>query len=224
MRTSPSIAALGEALAKAQGQIKPALKDSANPFYKSKYADLASVWNACREALSQNGLAVVQGVSSDLVEKTVTVTTRLIHAGEFVEEELCLPAIQAGKAGAGERFDAQCIGSVITYARRYALAAMVGVAPDDDDDGQSQAGPRQQQRRQDGVSAQAAAAARTKPQVQQQLEAAIPHGYAHTSSVWQQLEPAERKLFTQAEIKDMVDRAKTHDEPAQQEIEEPASA
>jgi len=57
---SEQINELATALAKAQGKITGALKDSANPFYKSRYADLASVWDACRAALSENGLAVVQ--------------------------------------------------------------------------------------------------------------------------------------------------------------------
>ena len=60
MNHSQSIAALASALAKAQSEISGAVKDSANPFFKSKYADLESVWSACRKPLTSNGLSVVQ--------------------------------------------------------------------------------------------------------------------------------------------------------------------
>ena len=112
------------ALAKAQGQIKGALKDNTNPFFKGKYADLASVWEACRIPLSQNGLSVIQTTRA-LDSETVTVYTTLGHSsGQRITGGLTMKPVKA---------DPQGIGSTITYARRYALAAMVGVAPDDDD-------------------------------------------------------------------------------------------
>jgi hypothetical protein len=136
MQTSEQINELAAALAKAQGQIQGAVKDSTNPAFKSRYADLASVWDACRVALSLNGLAVVQGPA--LVGQGVSVTTRLLHSsGQWAESTLILPMDKATAQGAG---------SAITYARRYALAAMVGVAPDDDDDGNAASQPAQQQR------------------------------------------------------------------------------
>lgn len=120
---SPSIAKLIEALAKAQGEIVSAKKDTSNPFFKSKYADLASVWDAIRAPLSTNGLAVVQTTSS--TETSVTVNTMLAHAsGEWIRGSLTMKPTKA---------DPQGIGSAITYARRYALASMCGVAPEDDD-------------------------------------------------------------------------------------------
>lgn len=124
MNTSEQINELGGALAKAQGAIKGALKSEANPFFKSKYADLAATWDACREALSANGLSVVQVTGGDDPE-IVRVTTRLMHAsGQWIEG---ITVMRPTKA------DPQGIGSTITYARRYALAAIVGVAPEDDD-------------------------------------------------------------------------------------------
>jgi hypothetical protein len=136
MQTSEQINELAAALAKAQGQIQGAVKDSTNPAFKSRYADLASVWDACRVALSANGLAVVQGPA--LADRGVSVTTRLLHSsGQWAESTLILPMDKATAQGAG---------SAITYARRYALAAMVGVAPDDDDDGNAASQPAQQQR------------------------------------------------------------------------------
>lgn len=124
MKTSDSIAALASALAKAQGEIDTAKKDANNPHFKTKYADLASVWDACRDALSKNGIAVVQAPGTD-DSGAVTMTTTLAHSsGEWMSSTMaCRPA----------KPDAQSIGSVITYLRRYALSSMVGVAPEEDD-------------------------------------------------------------------------------------------
>jgi hypothetical protein len=123
MITSESIGKLAEALAKAQGAIEGAKKDSANPFFKSKYADLASVWDACRKALSENSLSVVQ--TTDESPDAVIVDTRLCHSsGEWIQGRLVMKPVKA---------DPQGIGSCLTYARRYALSAMVGIAPEDDD-------------------------------------------------------------------------------------------
>lgn len=123
MQTSEQIDQLATALAKAQGSMHGALKDSANPFFKSKYADLESVWTACRKALSENGLSVVQSTSG--VENGVAVTTTLLHAsGQWMRDTLPLHPKDVSPQG---------IGSAITYGRRYALAAMVGVYQTDDD-------------------------------------------------------------------------------------------
>ena len=120
---SPSIGNLAGAMAKAQGQIRGALKDSENPYFKSSYADLASVWDACRQALSANDLAVFQTTEPD--ERGIVLVTTLAHkSGEWMRGKLrVVPA----------KNDAQAIGSVITYMRRYSLAAMVGIAQVDDD-------------------------------------------------------------------------------------------
>lgn len=125
MNKSDSVAGLAAALAKAQGVMKGALKDSANPFFKSRYADLASVVEAIRAAFSANGLSYIQTVEpSDKDE--VRVETTLLHAsGEWIScGILSLPV---------SKIDAQGYGSALTYARRYSLSAAVGVAPEDDD-------------------------------------------------------------------------------------------
>lgn len=120
---SESIAKLAEALSKAQGKIKGAAKDTANPFFKSKYADLASVWDACRDQLSAHGLSVIQTTEDGL--EYVTIITTLSHSsGEWIRGRLTMKPVKN---------DPQGVGSAITYARRYALAAIVGVAPEDDD-------------------------------------------------------------------------------------------
>ena len=123
MTHSEQIKDIATALAKAQAEIEGAKKDSNNPHFKSSYADLASVWDACRKALTGNGLSVVQGPVSD--EGRVGVTTMLMHSsGQWLESTFFMRPTKDDPQGAG---------SALTYARRYALAAMVGVAPEDDD-------------------------------------------------------------------------------------------
>lgn len=122
-RRSACIGKIAAALAKAQGAMKGAAKDSANPFFKSKYADLASVWEDCRGPLSANEIAVFQMPST--AGKRVTVTTLLAHpSDQWLENELEMESKDASPQG---------IGSAITYARRYALASMAGVYQTDDD-------------------------------------------------------------------------------------------
>lgn len=114
---------LAGALSRAQSKIRTASKDAANPHFNSKYADLASIWDACRDALTEQGLAVVQLPCGD--GDHVGLTTTLLHAsGQFMASTIyAMP----------ERKGPQAVGSVLTYLRRYSLAAAVGVAPDDDD-------------------------------------------------------------------------------------------
>lgn len=119
------IGQLALALSKAQGAMKGALKDAENPFFKSSYADLASVWEACRKALSDNELAVVQ-VTDFGPDGSMVLSTTLMHSsGEHITSSMPVMV--------GEKATAQQLGSALTYARRYALSALVGVAPEDDD-------------------------------------------------------------------------------------------
>ena len=125
MKRSESIAALAAALSATQGEMRHALKDSTGQIgqQKTKYADLASCWEACREPLSKNGISVAQTPSADGVK--VTITTLLMHkSGEWIESELTMVSTQNTP---------QAIGSCITYARRYSLASIVGISPEDDD-------------------------------------------------------------------------------------------
>ncbi len=124
MNTSEQINEVATALAKAQGQITGALKDSTNPHFKSSYADLASIWDACRSALSSNGLAVVQMTDKSDKDEVIVVTRIMHSSGQWIEGTLALPVSKA---------DAQGYGSALTYARRYGLAAAVGIAQVDDD-------------------------------------------------------------------------------------------
>lgn len=120
---SDQIDELAKALSKAQSEIKHASRDAENPFFKSHYSTLSSVWDACREPLTKNGLSVVQTV--DCVENRVCLVTILLHeSGQFISGSIPLPMIKP---------DVQALGSEITYCRRYALAAIIGIASQDDD-------------------------------------------------------------------------------------------
>lgn len=123
MKTSEQINEIATALAKAQGAMSGAMKAAANPFFKSKYADLASVWEACREPLATNGIAVIQ--SPTVVDLRVSMDTLLVHtSGQWIENTLsCIIKDDSP----------QVIGSATTYLRRYALQSLVGVAAEDDD-------------------------------------------------------------------------------------------
>ena len=124
MLQSESIANLAKALSIVQGKLTYAKKDSKNPFFKSNYADLESVWDACRDLLSANGLAVTQ-FPGEYFEGTMSLTTIITHSsGEWMGQVMSLPVTKP---------DAQGAGSAITYMRRYALAAVVGVVQADDD-------------------------------------------------------------------------------------------
>lgn len=124
LEKSEQIDLLATALAKAQGEIEAASKDATNPHYKSKYADLASIWDAIREPLSKHGLSLVQ-MPYGAPEQKIGIHTVLMHAsGQWIAGDLSMPVPQ---------FTPQGIGSVITYLRRYTSAPMVGVVADDDD-------------------------------------------------------------------------------------------
>jgi hypothetical protein len=141
MNKSESISALAKALAAAQGEMGAAAKSSRNPFFNSNYADLASVWDACRAPLAKHGLSVVQLIEpaeqseAGVYETRAIIETVLAHeSGEWISSRVSLPVLGPDLKGGGKGdVNAQSFGSAITYARRYALAAIVGVYQDDDD-------------------------------------------------------------------------------------------
>ena len=116
-------ASIYAALAAAQMEMGPALKQSTNPAFKSRYADLANVMDACLPALNRNGIAVIQPYVH--AEGQRMVRTILAHeTGDTLE---CDVPLIVGKN------DMQGLGSAITYARRYGIMCMAGIAPEDDD-------------------------------------------------------------------------------------------
>lgn len=166
-RQTPEIDKLAKALAAAQKKIRPAARNSTNPHFKHKYADLSAVIEAVIPHLADQGIAVIQGANmertirevsvyepprfgkltseqantlgtmiglemapktDEIEETTVSVTTRLLHeSGQWMENECS--AVARGS-------DPQAVGSVITYLKRYGLAAMTACAADEDDDGE----------------------------------------------------------------------------------------
>lgn len=123
MQKSEQINELATALAKAQAEIENASKNSSNPHFKSKYADLAEVINTVRPVFSSHGLSISQFPS--FADGLASVETVLMHSsGQWM----------SGTASAGvTKQDAQGVGSAITYLRRYSLAAVAGIAQEDDD-------------------------------------------------------------------------------------------
>jgi hypothetical protein len=141
---SDSLGELAAALSAAQREIQGAKKDHENAAFRnngkvSKYADLGAVWDACREALGKNALAVAQ-TFEPAPEGYLLLRTTLLHkSGEWMSGASMVPLPKS---------DPQGYGSAATYARRYGLMAMVGVAPEDDDDGNAASHAQGQQPRQ----------------------------------------------------------------------------
>ena len=124
MERSTEVNELAKALATAQGQMESAKKDSNNPFFKSKYADLAAVVEAIRLPFSQNGLAYAQGPEPREGEEVAVVTVLMHSSGQWISSTTVVPVTKK---------DAQGYGSALTYARRYGLQAIAGLAAEDDD-------------------------------------------------------------------------------------------
>jgi len=124
MNRSETITKIAAALVKAQGAMGNAVKDSKNPFFKSNYADLNAVREACLPALNANGVSVLQPTVH--VDGRAYVETVLLHeSGEFISsltEVLC-----------AKQNDPQAHGSGISYARRYGLQSLVNLGSADDD-------------------------------------------------------------------------------------------
>ena len=135
MNHSETIGKLAEALSRAQAEMHAAKFNAVNPFLKNNYADLGSIIDTAKPTLGKHGLAVTQLPYND--GDRVGVETVLTHAsGEWISSALSLPlADEKGKSGA------QVAGSIITYLRRYTLAAVLGMYSDEDTDGNSEPKP-----------------------------------------------------------------------------------
>jgi len=136
IETSPETGALFKALAAAQSQMLPAVKDGKNPHFRSRYATLGAVLQAILPAFNAHGLSLSQHPGMD--GATVTVDTLITHeSGQWM--------LSSASAPIGGRKDAQAVGSAITYLRRYAAQSIAGL-PVEDDDGNSASAPRQSRR------------------------------------------------------------------------------
>jgi hypothetical protein len=165
---SNSIGNLAAALAAAQAEMKPAKETANNPAFRSKYADLTSCFEACNAVLPKHKLSISQ-VMVAAPEGYVSVQTLLLHeSGEWLSSVCTLKA--DGNRGVNA---AQAAGSAITYARRYGLTAIVGLATDDDDGNAAGAPVQPQQRRQAPAPAprqQAAPAPAPQPKQEGELD------------------------------------------------------
>jgi ERF superfamily len=124
MLTSETIDKIAPAFVKAQASCNGAKKSSNNPHFKSKYADLGAVWDACQSALEGNKLSVLQGLG-EVIDGKMQIETMLLHdSGQWIKSLASIPLPKA---------DPQGYGSASTYARRYTLAALMGIVQEDDD-------------------------------------------------------------------------------------------
>lgn len=181
MKMSETIDQLAAALSIAQGQIEDATKSSKNDFYKSKYADLASVRAAIRQPFADNGLSVVQFPRT--VPGGVEVETMLLHSsGEFMAETLFMPV----------KHEPHPIGSGISYARRYALMSIANLAADDDDGNAAQTAKPVAEPDPRAVRDMAI---RAKKEAEKGMDA--------LNAFWRGLDADERKLLTPEAIRDL---------------------
>lgn len=187
MNTSEQINELAAALAKAQGELTNPVKDKKNPHFKSSYADLAGGLDTIRPTLARHGLSVVQMTRAD--GDMIFLHSRLLHAsGQWMEATY--PVCRLGKH--------QEMGSALTYARRYALFGLVGVAGDDDDDGNAAGTAR----------GRPAVAAATPPKAANAIKKERP-------GEWAEIEAAVRAASTNEDLRDLweVWEPRTRDYP-----------
>ena len=129
---SPAVGNLAKALSAAQGEMKGAVKDASNPFFKSRYADLSSIKEASQESLTKYGLAIIGAPSAEGAK--VSVTTVLMHeSGEWISCEVTATAKDESP---------QSVGSCITYLRRYGIQSILNIASEDDDGEAAQPRPQ----------------------------------------------------------------------------------
>jgi hypothetical protein len=177
MKSSDTLSALMPALVAAQGSIKNITKEKKNTHFKNNYADIADGLDVIRPALSANGLAVTQSTDFDQDRGIFTLHTRIYHiSGEWIGSTYPLPT--NGKA--------QDMGSAITYARRYALFALVGVAAtDEDNDGNDAAEVKMPHNPAFLVGA-------PSPKLSSEARSAALGGTVALRAFWDNLIPAER--------------------------------
>ena len=144
---SESISKIATALVEAHKGFKPVSQSGTNPHLRSKYSTIADYLNAVQGALLANGICISQSVSK--TEVGIAVTTKLIHtSGEWIESEACVLPV--------EKPNAQAVGSAISYARRYSLAAFLGIAANTEDDDGTAASKTAQQKASPSEAARAA--------------------------------------------------------------------
>lgn len=184
MTTSEQINEVATACAKAQLELKPAVKDATNPAFRSKYADWASIVEASK-VYAKHGIAVLQDATTN--EIGASVVTRLAHtSGQWIEfGPLTIPM---------SKRDAHGAGSAITYAKRYAASAALGISADEDDDGIAAA---------QTTSGRTAEPVSTPPGFDNwliDLEAVAENGTPALKAAWDKSQPFLRKHLTDTNV------------------------
>ena len=188
MKRSESIGFLAKALAKAQGEIKAAVKDAANPSFHSKYSTLASIIEVIQQPFAGNGIAWTQlpRFTETGVEVETIFFVQTEKGDEFISEILAVPVAKQ---------DAQGVGSAISYAKRYCLQAMAGV-PSEDDDGNAASHPVQKDQK-TAVRSRALAI----------LKAAVPNGIASLELAWKTTLSEEQRTACLKDLASLKDEA-----------------
>lgn len=168
---SAEITELARAMLKVQSDLQPALKDRENTFSHSRYATLNSVMEACRDALISNGIWLAQ-YPVPVEAGHMGLVTKLTHAesGQWQSSLMVMPLPKA---------DPQGYGSAMTYSRRYALSALIGIVTEEDDDGvgagaetvQRPRRKRQARQQEDAPAMKSEPATGTEPQIHPLLAA-----------------------------------------------------
>lgn len=140
--------ALSSALVAALGELSNVQKNATNPHFKNRYATLDAILDAVRPVLAKHGLCISQEPITE--EGRIGVTTRIVHTSGVSSQSSFLLPVQQNTA--------QGFGSALTYARRYAVSSILGIAADDDDDGQEASTPKA------GTPPKPAPQAKTSPQ------------------------------------------------------------
>jgi hypothetical protein len=129
---SIEIGALVESLAKARKAFGAVKKTAENPYFKSSYADLSGLIAATSNALSDNGLVMIQSPGGMNGGGAIPIISLLAHSsGQWIRGELMMPCAKK---------DAQGVGSAVTYGRRYSYQSMLNIAAEEDDDGNEATG------------------------------------------------------------------------------------
>jgi len=192
IKTSETLDAFAEAFAKAQGELTNPPKNKVNPHFNSRYVDLSDGLDVIRKTFSKHGLAVIQGTS---LENDLTVlNTRILHkSGQWMEWTYPVSGLDTH----------QKMGSAMTYARRYALFGIVGVAGEDDDDGNTASAPVKPIKKMAEVGLTPEASALSAELLIAEIERldsidAMTRWAAANKSRKDKLVPADQKLVTEA--------------------------
>lgn len=179
MNKSEQINELAEALVKAQGEFPAVPKTGENPYFKSRYVTLDSIISAIKGPLSKNGIAYTQLISS--AENGHILTTMLVHtSGQWISSTALIGT------GHGAKNEMQALGSRLTYMKRYALSAMLGIAGGEDDDGNGSAGVQGKSHREQPE--------KKKPEQPQKKPATMKELWARWKELWNEAKALDLKV------------------------------